>query len=44
MADAEGARFAPVPDPPRPGRDADFGVWLDTGRHGIVRRDFKGDA
>ena len=28
----------PAPDPPRPGRDREFGTHVDTGRHGLLRR------
>jgi ubiquinone biosynthesis protein len=38
MQEITSARFVRVPDPPKPGQEAIFGAYADTGRQGIVRR------
>ncbi len=32
------ARFVRVPDPPKPGQEATFGPYVETGRQGLLRR------
>lgn len=34
------SRPGPAPDPPKPGVEREYGEYVDTGRHGIVRRVF----
>jgi len=38
MSEAGRSRFAAVPDPPRPDVDREYDRFVDTGKHGIVRR------
>jgi ubiquinone biosynthesis protein len=38
MQELTNARFVRVPDPPKPGQEAVFGTYADTGRQGLLRR------
>jgi ubiquinone biosynthesis protein len=38
MMEVEEKQEIPAPDPAKPGSEGDFGKYVDTGRHGLVRR------
>jgi ubiquinone biosynthesis protein len=38
MLEVEEKQEIPAPDPAKPGSEGDFGKYVDTGRHGLVRR------
>ncbi len=38
MHELTNARFVRVPDPPKPGQEATFGAFADTGRQGLLHR------
>jgi len=38
MQESRPARFAAVPDPPKPGVEPAYGKFVDTGRQGLLRR------